>query len=120
MVDIPKTSHGVAKLATAEEIARENDRMLLVTDTGFELITDSGDQLCMNRAPFGFTHPNLHRRIDTDPVYEPGVDYSMVYYDDAGNPFKQTVKIGVWDGINSYRTITNHVHDEESTTCEIP
>ena len=120
MADIVRTARGVAKIATPQEVEIENQRMFLTTDTGLLLVTDSYDQLCANRMPFGFTNPDLHRRIDNDPTYVPGKNYSMVHYDSDGNPYPQSVVIGVWDGINSYRTTTTYIHDEESTTCEIP
>lgn len=54
----------------------------------------------------GFTHPNLHRRItETEretPEVEPR-DYKVII-----------------QGLNSIRTTIKHVHDEESTTSEIP
>lgn len=120
MIEIPKTAHGVAKLATPEEIAKEDGVLFLCTDTDLILLSDSGDEFVINRPKFGYTNPNLHRRIETDPIYEPGVDYLLVHRDKDGVPYKQTNVIGVWDGINSYRTIHTQTHDEESTTCEIP
>lgn len=48
----------------------------------------------------GFTHPNLHRRLSTDTE---GRKYSVGIY-----------------GLNSYRTTTIELHDEESTDSEIP
>ena len=55
----------------------------------------------------GFTNPNLHRRIDPqDPV-----DL------DAVSP--NSYSIGIY-GKHSYRTVTIHVHDEDSTSSEIP
>ena len=76
--------------------------------------------IVMNKPDFGYTNPNLHRRIDQDPVIEPGSDYPFVPYDKDGNPYKQHVTIGVWDGVKSYRTTETFTHDEDSTTCEIP
>ena len=120
MADIPTTARGIMKPASPDDIAIENDRMIFATDDGFVLVTNSGEGLIVNRAPSGFTNPNLHRRIDDDPVYKPGVHYDMVHYNEEGEPYKQSIVIGVWDGINSYRTTTTYIHDEESTTCEIP
>ena len=57
----------------------------------------------------GFTHPNLHRRIDAQDPPEGSKEVQ---------PRKYT--LGVYDGINSYRTTQIFYHDEESTTCEIP
>ena len=56
----------------------------------------------------GFTHPNLHRRVDVQQPTDPR----------EVAPRKYTV--GVYDKINSYRTTEISYHDEESTTCEIP
>ena len=120
MVEIPKTARGLAKLATPEDIAKEDSKYYLASDIGLFLTTDSGDYLIPNVGDFGYTHPNLHRRIDPDPIIPQGSDYPFVHYDKDGNPYRQSVKIGVWDGINSYRTTTTHTHDEDSTTCEIP
>ena len=120
MIRVPTTSHGVAKLATPEETEREKSRYFLGTDTGLLIVTDSGIPIVMNIPDMGYTNPNLHRRLDLDPVYVPGVHYPFVKYNDDGVPFKQTAKFGTWDGINSYRTTTTYTHDEESTTCEIP
>lgn len=55
----------------------------------------------------GFTNPNLHRRIDPqEPTTEGAV---------APNSYV----IGIY-GKNSHRTVTLYLHDEESTTSEIP
>ena len=55
----------------------------------------------------GFTNPNLHRRIDPQaPTTEGAV---------APNSYS----IGIY-GKNSHRTVTLHLHDEESTTSETP
>ena len=51
----------------------------------------------LNRDELGFTHPNLHRRIQKDKKY----------------------KLGIY-GYDSYRTTEIVVHDEESTTSEVP
>lgn len=56
----------------------------------------------------GFTHPNLHRRIDPQPPTDPREVRERSY------------TIGVYDKLNSYRTTEISYHDEESTTCEIP
>ena len=118
-MDIATTARGMAKPATPEEIAKEESRYYLATDSYETLITDSDDMLIMNSPDFGYTHPNLHRRIDTDPEIPVGSNYPFVHYDEEGEPYKQEVVIGVWDGLNSYRT-TTYIHDEQSTTCEIP
>lgn len=74
----------------------------------------------------GYTNPNLHRRVDpqkppepTDPNYDPtdpkSVDRS--YLNQELEPRKYNLEI---HGVHSYRTTTYTVHDEESTTTEIP
>ena len=121
MIEVPRTARGLAKLATPEEIAKEESKFYLASDPGLDLLTDNGDLISLNTGDFGFTHPNLHRRIRTDwEGVDPEKDYPFVYRDKDGNPYDQTVVLGVWDGLNSYRTTTTHTHDEESTTCEIP
>lgn len=55
---------------------------------------------------FGITQPNLHRRIDIQPV--------------SGDEVKQRdYELGVY-GTHSYRTTTVYTHDEDSTTDETP
>lgn len=124
---VPKTAKGLAMLATPEEISKEDSYFNLASDIGLVITTDSGESLVPNTGDFGYTHMNLHRRIDDDPFNnsEREVDptpghYPFVYYDAEGHPYKQVVKLGVWDGVNSYRTTETLTHDEESTTCEIP
>lgn len=117
---INTTARGKIRPATPQEIERENRWRFLASDSGFILATDSGIPIALNLPEFGYTNPDLHRRIDNDPEYIPGVHYPFVKYDENGIPYKQDVVIGVWDGVNSYRTTTSYVHDEESTTCEIP
>ena len=75
------TANGIAKPATEEEL---------------EL-----DEL-------GYTHPNLHRRVDPQTPEDPRETRPREY------------TLGVWDGQHSYRTTETFYHDEESTTCEIP
>ena len=57
----------------------------------------------------GFVNPNLHRRVDPQ---EPAPESDEVR--------PRSYILGVYDGLNSYRTETIYTHDEESTTCEIP
>lgn len=57
----------------------------------------------IQRDKVGFTNPNLHRRIFTPPEGTPDHKY----------------KIGIY-GYDSYRTTDIILHDEESTTSEIP
>ena len=56
----------------------------------------------------GFTHPNLHRRVDPKIPSDPKEVKPRSYI------------FGVYDGINSYRTTEISYHDEDSTTSEIP
>ena len=120
MIQVPATAHGAARLATAEEIAREQVQYYLANDSEDYLLTDIENFLVPNVPDFGYTNPNLHRRIDNEMIAPPGSNYSFVVYDSEGNAYPQTVKLGIWDGRNSYRTTITHTHDEESTTCEIP
>ena len=76
----PKVEQGPAKLATDEEIQRD---------------------------AVGFTHPNLHRRIDPQILPESN-EYHPREYQLAIN------------SLNSYRTTTIHNHDEETELDEIP
>lgn len=55
----------------------------------------------------GLTNPNLHRRIDPQQPEDP-VEIKPRSYILSVN------------GYNSYRTTTKYIHDEESTTDEIP
>lgn len=121
-IAFPKTTRGQATLATASDIEKEQETnvFLLASDSGAILISDSGSAFLQNLETFGYTHPNLHRRIESDPYVPQGSDYAFVHYDKDGNAYKQSVALGVWDGLNSYRTTTTYTHDEESTTCEIP
>lgn len=59
------------------------------------------DYLLLERDHIGFTNPNLHRR--KSEFIPKNISYT----------------IGVY-GLNSYRTTTIQVHDEESTDSEIP
>ena len=120
MIDVPSTAHGSARLATDDEIAREQVDHYLATDSEDYMMSDPLDFLIPNVPDFGYTNPNLHRRIDNEMIAPPGSDYSFVVYDAAGNAYPQSVKLGIWDGIHSYRTTNTYTHDEESETCEIP
>lgn len=122
MIDYARTARGIARPATEEEIAKEDLRIYLASDLDFILVSDLGDIFVPNTDDFGYTHPNLHRRIETEPeIPNRSVkEYPFVNYDANGDAYKQSVVLGVWDGINSYRTTTTYTHDEESTTCEIP
>lgn len=81
----PRTGQGPAKLATDEDIQRDD---------------------------LGFTSKNLHRRIDPkDPIQSDNP------YNQELQPRQYTLSI---NGVNSYRTTTVIVHDEEQTDIEIP
>lgn len=67
---------------------------------GPSVLADDSD---ISHDDVGFTHPNLHRRIYTPP--------------DATD--NKTYKIGIF-GVDSYRTTETYIHDEESTTSEVP
>lgn len=64
------------------------------------------------RDELGFTHPNLHRRVDP---HDPPI---------ADNPLNQEVAPRSYQleiqNVHSYRTTQLNVHDEESIDCEIP
>ena len=77
----PKTGQGPAKLASAEDLARDE---------------------------LGYTHPNLHRRIDPQQPEESSQEYKPRDY-----------SIGI-SNVNSYRTTTINTHNEDSETSEIP
>ena len=95
----------------------------LLTDSGLELLTDTGYSILANYPEeLRYTNPDLHRRIDEDADIPPKSthEYVFIAYDANGNPYKQIVNVGILDGMNSYRVMENFIHDEESTTCEIP
>lgn len=53
----------------------------------------------------GFTHPNLHRRITTDPLLEPEGVLSKSY----------ELEI---QGLDSYRAVHTSYHNEEETNAD--
>lgn len=120
MIEIPRTAYGPARLATQDEIDREQAEHFLADDSEDYLVSDEEAFLVPNVPEFGYTNPDLHRRIYDTVDVPPGSDYPFVVYDSEGNPYPQSVQLGVWDGLHSYRTTTTYTHDEESTTCEIP
>ena len=65
----------------------------------------------------GFTNPNLHRRIDPLDPEDPFLPVPSPLDPNAILP--NSYEIGIY-GKNSYMTQTVHVHDEYSTTSEIP
>lgn len=54
----------------------------------------------------GYTNPNLHRRIADEPTLMP-------------NEHDKQYHLGIYN-VDSYRMTETVLHDEESTTCEIP
>ena len=59
----------------------------------------------------GYTNPNLHRRIESDP--------ELSESDIADGIIAKSYSVHV-SNLNSYRTIELSVHDEESEIDEIP
>lgn len=64
------------------------------------------DSTSLDKDTKGFTHPNLHRRID-----------AKIHHEFQTKPDDIQLTIS---GVESYRTETLHNHDEESRTLEIP
>lgn len=62
----------------------------------------------MKKDEFGYTNPNLHRRVDESFDHIPANESSPRNYE-----------LGIYN-VNSYRTVTMHKHDEESETSETP
>ena len=91
-MEVPKMASGPASPASAEEVVKDEH---------------------------GYTHPNLHRRVDQDPVIPVGSNYPFVHYKEDGTAYPQHIDIGVY-GLESYRTTTTFIHDEESDEDEIP
>ena len=107
MTDYPSMAQGQAKPATAADIIKDNQ---------------------------GITKPNLHRRIDKDldVTYE---DFELLTAEDeilatpededlvssVGVPNEGEVDFTLSvQAVNSYRTTSRVLHDEESTTDEVP
>ena len=110
---IPVLPKGFAELISGE----------LMTDSGEELLTDSYVVIVTNSEEESrYTNPDLHRRIENDFNIPPKstYEYGLVPYDADGNPYPQKSKVGILDSMHSFRVIEYQVHDEESTTCEIP
>lgn len=108
----PEMAHG---------FAQPLNEVVLLTDSGVVLLTDQGIEILMNtEVELRYTHPDLHRRIDEDATPLPGRDYLLAVYDKDGNPYPQHVRIGVFDYMHSVRLTETYVHDEESTTSEVP
>ncbi len=64
----------------------------------------------VKRDEHGYTHPNLHRRIDPHTIHDDKDHMEL-------KPRQYT--IGVL-GTNSYRTTEMFTHDEDSETSEVP
>ena len=64
----------------------------------------------IKRDEHGYTHPNLHRRIDPHTIHDDKDHMEL-------KPRQYT--IGVL-GTNSYRTTEMFTHDEDSETSEVP
>lgn len=71
-----------------------------------KVVDDNSDEMVKDE--FGYTNPNLHRRVDASHDHIPANESSPRNYE-----------LGIYN-LNSYRTVTRHTHDEESETCEIP
>lgn len=78
---VPQTGQGPAANASDEDLRRDNT---------------------------GFTHPNLHRRIDPQQSPEGSEEYQPRKY-----------QLGIY-GVNSYRTTETVLHDEDAEDNEIP
>jgi len=104
---VPKLAQGPAKPANHEDIVRDES---------------------------GITKPNLHRRIDEDPT-QVWTNCLLMTQDDCiletQNNYDLAVDVeldgehGVYhtlavNAVNSYRISRQSVHDEDSTTSEIP
>ena len=112
---IPKHASGFAVPLSGE----------LITDWGELIFTDNYESIEVSgEIEHRYTNPDLHRRIDNEspipPESDPENQYLLVAYDENGIPYPQTSKVGILDGMHSFRVIDITVHDEESTTCEIP
>lgn len=64
------------------------------------------DETALQKDEQGFTHPNLHRRVDITTAVAPEV---------ANREYDLAIR-----GVSSYRTTTSFTHDEEATTTEMP
>lgn len=64
----------------------------------------------VKRDEHGYTHPNLHRRIDPHTIHDDKDHMEL-------KPRHYTIGIL---GTNSYRTTEMFTHDEDSETSEVP
>lgn len=81
-IQFPKVGQGPAKPANEEDLQKEKET--------------------------GFTHPNLHRRVDPQVPEEGSEELKPREY-----------ALGIYN-VNSYRTTTIHCQDDESDKVEIP
>lgn len=65
------------------------------------------DEEALKKDEAGLTHPNLHRRIKEDKTIG----------ENEISPREYEIAVR---GVDSYRSTKTFVHDEESTTTEIP
>lgn len=70
------------------------------------------DESDLERDALGFTHPNLHRRVDPQDPDTADSEYNQEKYPRGYQLMIQNV--------HSYRTTTINAHDEESIDSEIP
>ena len=78
------------------------------TAQGPATIVDPGSAEEDRDERLGFTHPNLHRRIDPK-------DENKGEYEFKARKYQLMVQ-----GVNSYQTTTQNVHDDWSDDSEIP
>ena len=84
------------------EVSQPSSSFVSITQGPAEI----ADEESLKKDKRGITHPNLHRRIETDKVV--GEEVSPREY-----------KLAI-HGVDSYRLTRTFVHDEESTTSELP
>lgn len=85
-----------------------NEKVFLPVGQGPATLLTEQEALELARDRIGFTHPNLHRRIDNTIEYDVhGVKY----------PAQYSLELG---GVNSYRTTRIEVHEEYNGESETP
>lgn len=82
------------------QIIYDEESDSLTTDRGARKATDED----LQRDEYGYTHPNLHRRIDPQ---QPDTN-------ETGEVAPRDYRLEIL-GVNSYRTTTKHFHDD---VCE--
>lgn len=80
-IQYPKVGQGPAAIASEEDLKKDK---------------------------LGYTHPNLHRRVDPQQPAE-----------DSGEVSPRDYRLGIYS-VNSYRTTRVNTHDEESSESEVP